>query len=67
MLVIIGAIVVFGTVIGGYVLEHGNLHVLWQPVELLIIGGAAVGGFIIQSPSKILGMVLKKSMKIFYA
>ncbi len=67
MLVIIGAIIVFATVIGGYVLEHGNLHVLWQPVELLIIGGAATGAFIIQAPSKTLVMVLKNSMKIFYA
>jgi chemotaxis protein MotA len=67
MLVIIGAIVVFGAVIGGYVLEHGNLHVLWQPVELLIIGGAAVGSFVIQSPKKILGLVLKNVMKIFSA
>jgi chemotaxis protein MotA len=67
MLVIIGAIVVFGAVIGGYVLEHGNLHVLWQPVELLIIGGAAVGSFVIQSPSKVLGLVLRSISKVFSA
>ena len=34
----IGLTIVLTSVIGGYVLEHGNLHVLWQPVELLIIG-----------------------------
>lgn len=64
MLVIIGLIVVFGSVVGGYVLHHGNLHVLFQPTELLIIGGAAVGAFIISSPGKILGMVLKNVMRV---
>ena len=42
----IGLTIVLISVIGGYVLEHGNLHVLWQPVELLIIGGAGLGAFI---------------------
>jgi chemotaxis protein MotA len=67
MFVIIGFIVVAGSVIGGYILEHGNLHVLYQPVELLIIGGAAVGAFIISSPIKVLGQVLKTSMRVFTA
>lgn len=52
---------------GGFVLEHGNLHVLFQPVELLIIGGAALGAFIIQSPSKVIGIVLKNAMRVFSA
>lgn len=58
MLVIIGAVIVFVAVIGGYLLEKGNLHVLFQPVELLIIGGAATGGFIIASPPKVIKAVL---------
>ncbi|MBI5739241.1 MAG: flagellar motor stator protein MotA [Nitrospirae bacterium] len=67
MFVIIGAVVVLGSVIGGYILEHGNIHLLFQPIELLIIGGAAVGAFLISSPSKVVGMVLKNVMKIFSA
>ena len=67
MFVLIGAVIVLGAVIGGYILEHGNLHVLFQPVELLIIGGAALGAFFIQSPPKIFFLVLKNSMKIFTA
>ncbi len=67
MFIIIGAIVVMSCVIGGYVIHHGNLSVLFQPVEVLIIGGAAIGAFIIQSPPKILFLVLKNSMKIFTA
>jgi chemotaxis protein MotA len=50
MLFIIGAIIVTASVLGGYVLHGGNLAVLWQPTEILIIGGAAVGSFIIANP-----------------
>ncbi|ABM19854.1 MULTISPECIES: flagellar motor stator protein MotA [Marinobacter] len=50
MLLIIGAVVVVACVLGGYVLHGGNLAVLWQPTEILIIGGAAVGSFIIANP-----------------
>lgn len=51
MLVIIGLVVVFGSIIGGYLIEKGNLLVLMQPAELLIIGGAAVGtGLIANTP-----------------
>ena len=57
MLVIIGSCIVLFSVVGGYLLEHGNLSVLFQPVELLIIGGAAVGGFIIANPPKVIKLV----------
>jgi len=65
MFVFIGAIIVFGCVIGGYLMEHGNIHVLFQPVELLIIGGAATGAFVVQSPPRVLGLVLKGLTKVF--
>jgi chemotaxis protein MotA len=54
MFAIIGAVIVLVSVIGGYLMEHGNMHVLFQPVELLIIGGAALGSFIIASPMKVI-------------
>lgn len=50
MNLILGAIIVLGCVVGGYVLEHGHLAALVQPVELLIIGGAAFGAFMISNP-----------------
>ncbi len=62
MLFIIGVVVILGSVIGGYVLHHGKLEVLWQPTEVLIIFGAAVGSFIIANPGKLIKDVLK-SMK----
>jgi len=54
MFAIIGIIVVFGCVIGGFLMEHGNLHVLIQPAELVTIGGAAVGTVLIANPLHIL-------------
>src|SRR5579864_3779227 len=50
MWVIIGFVVVFGSIIGGFLMEKGNLLVLMQPAELLIIGGAALGTLFIANP-----------------
>ncbi len=50
MFSIIGIVVVFGCIAGGYLMEHGNIKVLLQPAELLIIGGAAVGTVLISNP-----------------
>jgi chemotaxis protein MotA len=47
VLVIIGYLVVISTVFGGFVLSGGQLSALFQPLELLIIGGAGVGAFIV--------------------
>ncbi|MGE3276423.1 MAG: flagellar motor stator protein MotA [Vicinamibacterales bacterium] len=54
MFLIIGAIVVLGSVIGGFLMHHGELAVLIQPNELLIIGGAALGSLVIATPPVVL-------------
>jgi len=54
MFAIIGIVVVFGCVVAGYLMEHGNLRVLLQPAELIIIGGAAIGTVLIANPLHIL-------------
>lgn len=59
MFVIIGIAIVFGSIIGGYVLEQGNVYVLLQPAELVILGGAAIGSMVIMCPPKILIKILK--------
>jgi chemotaxis protein MotA len=53
MLVIVGTLVVLVCVMGGYLLSHGHLLALWQPYELLIICGGALGAFLIANPPKI--------------
>ena len=57
MFLIIGILIVLGSVAGGYVLSHGNLAALWQPYELIIIGGAAFGAFVISNPAKVVKKV----------
>ncbi|MGE0079928.1 MAG: flagellar motor stator protein MotA [Thiohalomonadaceae bacterium] len=59
MKLILGILIVVGSVVGGYVLSHGHLLALWQPFELMIIGGAALGAFVIANPPKIIGQVIK--------
>ena len=44
--------------LGGYLMEHGNVRVLVQPAELLIIGGAAIGTVLIANPLHILKQIL---------
>ena len=50
MIAIIGILIVFGAIAGGYLMEHGKLLVLLQPAELVIIFGAAIGTVVIANP-----------------
>lgn len=59
MLVIIGYIVVLGAVFGGFALAGGHLGSLLQPVELLMIGGSAVGAFLVGNSGKAIKATLK--------
>ena len=54
MFAIIGIVVVFGAVLAGYLMEHGNMKVLMQPAELIIILGAAIGTVLVANPLHIL-------------
>lgn len=54
MFAIIGIVVVIGSIMGGYLMEKGNLAVLVQPAELIIIGGAALGTLLIANPLAII-------------
>ena len=59
MFFIIGVVVVFGSVIGGYMGAGGHLDVLWQPFEGVIIFGAGIGAYIISNPKTVLGGTAK--------
>lgn len=65
MLIAIGMLVVLGAVIGGYLMEHGNLSVLLQPAELVIIGGASIGAFLVASPKKVATAVFRQIGSVF--
>jgi chemotaxis protein MotA len=52
MLILVGFAVVLLSVVGGFVGSHGKLAALWQPFEFVIIGGAAIGAFLVGTPVK---------------
>ena len=52
MPVIVGYVIVLGSVFGGFVLAGGHVAALFQPLELLMIGGAAAGAFVVGNDMK---------------
>jgi len=64
MFAIIGMTVVLASIIGGFLMQEGNLHVLIQPSELVIIFGAATGALIISSPPSVLSLIVRNLDKI---
>jgi chemotaxis protein MotA len=52
MFVLIGYVIVIGSVFGGYAMGGGHLGAMFQPLEFLMIGGAAAGAFIVGNNSK---------------
>lgn len=65
MLVIVGYLVVMGCVFGGFALAGGHLASLWQPIELLMIGGAALGAFFVGNTGKSIKATMKAMPTIF--
>lgn len=65
MLVIIGYVVVLASVFGGFALGGGHLASLLQPVELLMIGGAAAGAFVVGNNGKSIKATLKALPSLF--
>lgn len=59
MLVIFGYLVVIAAVFGGFGLAGGHFAALLQPVELLMIGGAAIGSFLVGNNSKAIKATLR--------
>ena len=59
MLVIVGYVVVALSVFGGFALAGGHLAALLQPIELLMIAGAALGSFFVGNNGKTIKATLK--------
>jgi chemotaxis protein MotA len=60
MLIIVGFLIVFFSVIGGFLMEGGQLLVLFQPAEFVIIGGAMIGSIIVSLPIKTLKLLISQ-------
>ena len=64
MFVIIGLLIVFGSIIGGYVMHHGQIAVLIQVNEFIIIGGAGLGSMIIANPLPLVKRVFAQTLAL---
>ena len=64
MFVIIGLLVVVGSVLGGYVMHHGKIVVLIQVSEFIIIGGAALGALLVANPMSLVKRVFGQSFAL---
>jgi chemotaxis protein MotA len=65
MLVIVGFVIIFAAVFGGFAAAGGHLGSLLQPVELVMIGGAALGAFLVANSGKVLKGTLKALPAVF--
>ena len=64
MFSIIGCVFVMACVVGGFILEGGHIASLWQPIELLIIGGSALGTLITVSTPTIIKEMIHRLLQI---
>jgi chemotaxis protein MotA len=67
VLVVVGAIIVIASVVGGYLMHGGKLLLLSQPAEFVIIGGAAIGSMIISTPISVLKSLMAQLLGVFKA
>jgi chemotaxis protein MotA len=65
MFVIIGYVIVMGSVFGGFAMAGGHLGALWQPLELLMIGGGALGAFFVGNTMKAVKATFKDIPLLF--
>jgi chemotaxis protein MotA len=64
MQILLGGLFVVACVFGGFLLHGGALHAIWQPTEILIIVGAALGALVMGSPTHVLKEMLAQIKKV---
>ena len=65
MFVIIGIVVVVVSVIGGFMFAGGDVILLIQPAEFIVIIGAAVGSLLISAPLGVIKKIIKTLPEVF--
>lgn len=63
MTFVIGMVVVFGCLLGGFAAMGGHIGVLWQPFEYVIILGSAIGTFFVANSMKVVKDTFKGIME----
>ncbi len=62
---VLGALIIIGCVLGGYAMANGDMRVLWQPAEVVIILGAAIGSLVVGNPKEVLIEMLHQIKDVF--
>ncbi len=63
--ILIGLVVIFGCMLGGFMAMGGHIEVLWQPWEVVIIVGAAIGAFLVANTMKVVKDTSKAVLEAF--
>ncbi len=61
-MLIVGVVFVIAAVVGGYLMAGGNMYVLNQPAEVVVIVGAALGSVIISTPMPMIKQMIAALM-----
>jgi chemotaxis protein MotA len=59
----IGLMTVLGMVFGGYILHGGQMHIMLQPTEFMVIFGAAAGATIVSSPPSAIKAMISMTIR----
>ncbi|MFN5939977.1 MAG: motility-associated protein, partial [Polaromonas sp.] len=61
MFVILGYLIALGCIFGGYIIHGGNIKVVLDalPTEMMVIGGGALGAFVVNNQPKVMKATLK--------
>jgi len=65
MIPLVGILIVLGAVVGGFLIESGNVGALVQPAELLIIAGSALGAMMAANPVERLTRTARTLLHVF--
>ena len=65
MQLLLGIVIIILSIFGGFMLHGGSLAVIWQPVEVLIICGAAFGAMVLGNPKHVLMEMMIQLKAIF--
>ena len=65
MIIIVGCLIVIGSVLGGFMMAGGNIASLIHPSEFVSIGGAALGALVIMSPKRVIVDLIKQCISAF--
>lgn len=62
----VGIFIVIGCVFGGFAIMGGTVTAIWQPIEILIIAGAAFGALVLGNPKHVLSEMMTQFRKILF-